>query len=337
MSYRVLVVAVVLFGCLGNTAATSISYGPWAGYFNVDAYDPIGQTFKATSRQMSRAGFWVAPWGSSSAPDIGLRIALYEEGGRKGETAFTGKLLATGSAIVKPVDQWGQGWADAWFSTVDLVPGRTYSLRLMDGGGSAARFGLWQVSQSIWGSVYPDGVSIRNGIVDYTWEDLAFRVLDAIVPNGTFTGGGIGPWTPRATGSGSVGTEDLGGGNHAAVLTAGSEVGMSQAINTLAEPFLLAFDYAFRAAGALEVALGSERMALIEADGAADFVSARVPVTNPVLFGLTGGLLDFSFTGETGAQLLLDNIYIEPVPEPATCVLALAGLALALRKRRSPR
>jgi hypothetical protein len=333
MSCRALLVVVLVLGCLGDVAATSISFGPYGGYWNIDTYAPLGQTFKATSRQISRVGVWAAPWGNPNAFDAGLRIELFEETGAKGEQAFAGKYLGGRRAFENPVDEYGQGWADAWFSTVDLTPGRTYSFRVTDVGASATDGGIWQVSQSTWGSVYPDGVSIRNGIIDYTWEDLAFRVLDAIVANGTFTTGNTQGWTPRAEGFGSVGTRQRSGSDYAARLTAGSEVGMSQAINTLAEPFFLAFDYAFRAAGALEVSLGSEQMAFIEAGEAGEFVSEKIAVRDPSLLGLSGGLLDFSFNGETGAELLLDNIYIEPVPEPTFSLLLIAGLLRVFRRR----
>lgn len=335
MHARTLVALSLLIPFSGNVNATSISYGPYGGYWNIDSYAPLGQTFKATAREISRIGVWAAPWGSGNALDAGLRIDLYEENGAKGQPAFTGKHIASRSAVVRPVDQYGQGWADAWFSTVVLVPGRTYSFRLTDVGASPSSGGKWQVSQSTWGSVYPDGVSIRNGIVDYTWEDLAFRVIDAIVANGTFSTGNTQGWTPHAEGYGEVRTMQRSGSDYAARLTAGSKVGMSQAVNTLAEPFLLAFEYAFRAAGALEVTLGSERLAFLEASEAGDFASARIPVFDSSMFGLSGSLLDFTFDGEPGAELLLDNIYIEPVPEPAVLALLLFAGILRLVRRRA--
>lgn len=338
MSRIVCSVAVVMVLACGPLEA-SISYGPYSGYWNIDTYAPLGQTFTAFSKSVSRISCWVAPWGNGSAADLGLRMTLYQGSG------FGGTVLASRSASTPPPDPggvlgtWGQGWADAWFSGVQLTPGAVYSIELTDGSSSTVSgdAGLWNVSNSIWGSVYPYGFSIRYGVVDYTWEDLSFRVLDPLVINGGFSSSFTSDWTASTTGTGSVVPVYEGGGDWAALLTAGSEVGISQAVNTLADPFYLFFDHSFQSPGVLDVLLGSVPVYHMEATQAGAYVTETVRVTEPSLLGAAGVELAFRFNGQTGAQLRLDNVYISGVPEPGTIALIAAGGAALLTRRRRRR
>ena len=225
------------------------------------------------------------------------------------------------------------GWADAWFPTVDLQPGKRYSIRLNDLSTPDA-YGnqKWSVSESLWGPTYSQGDSISLGVINRTWEDLAFRVLDPFVTNPRFNHGSLNHWSPRAAGSGSVTTTNV-GENYVAELLANSEVGISQTVNTPSKVYRLALDYAFQSPGTLEVSLGAELLARIEAAEAGDFTTLDIPVTDPDLHGLQGATLDLSFNGSGGSRIWLDNIYITgAVPEPSSLfltVLALLGIGIS--------
>jgi len=316
----------------------SISYGPQGGWWNIDNMAPLGQTFTAFSDRVSRIGCWVGPHGYGSAIDIGLHITLYEGSG------FGGVPMATRSAQTPPPDPggtmgtWGQGWADAWFSGIELQPGDVYSIRLSDGSSSGvigSDIGYWDVGNSNYGSVYTDGVSIRYGVVDYTWEDLAFRVLDPLVANGGFSSGTLNGWNTTTSGNGSAAAFHKGGGDYAALLTSGSEVGIKQAVNTPGDPFYLFFDHAFQSAGVLDVFLDSVPVFHAEASQAGADSTEMIRIADPSLLGATGVDLAFGFDGQTGSQILLDNIYISEVPEPAMLSLLALGVVAIICRRRT--
>ena len=82
------------------------------------------------------------------------------------------------------------------------------------------------------------------------------------------------------------------------------------------------------------MSLASKPLAHIEAAEAGDFVTEVTRVTQESLFGVAGANLEVRFDGETGSQLLLDNIYVSLVPEASVvATLLLGGLAVLRRKR----
>ena len=76
----------------------------------------------------------------------------------------------------------------------------------------------------------------------------------------------------------------------------------------------------------LEVLLDSILVDTLNAALGTDFQTRSLLISDPALFGLTDGILQFRFDGVSGSQVLLANIRITAAPEPST--LALLGLGL---------
>ena len=168
--------------------------------------------------------------------------------------------------------------------------------------------------------------------------------------DGNFQAGDLGAnW--KVAGDGTAALTDLGDGNLAAVLTAGSPVTISQDVATPAAVFVLSFDYQFLSTDpscTLIVSLDNPLLAgplplfqdMLAAPPtlAADFTTYVVGIEEPGLRGLDPATLAFTYDGPSGTQCLLDNVTITQVPEPASVALVLAGVALVAgrphRRRR---
>ena len=154
-----------------------------------------------------------------------------------------------------------------------------------------------------------------------------------------------------------------------AVLTTGSPVTLTQAIDTPALPFLISFEYLFTTlAGQLTVFLDGIPIGVpLIAPGvlAPDFLFATFEVDNPMLLGESGIFLTFQLDGPAGSQVLIDNISapglengtfsddltawqaggegvvaLTTIPEPSAIsllLLSLAGIVLARRRRGAAR
>ena len=166
--------------------------------------------------------------------------------------------------------------------------------------------------------------------------------------DGNFQAGDLGAnW--KATGDGTAALTDLGDGNLAAVLTAGSPVTVSQDVATPGTVFDLSFDYDFLSTDpscTLTVVLDNPLLAgplpLFQETLAApstlvgQFTTYVVRIQEPGLQGLDAAVLAFTYDGPTGTQCLIDNVAITQVPEPASLMLVMAGVALTggrLRRR----
>ncbi|MCX5653963.1 MAG: PEP-CTERM sorting domain-containing protein, partial [Planctomycetota bacterium] len=130
-----------------------------------------------------------------------------------------------------------------------------------------------------------------------------------------------------------------GGGQYAACLTAGSPVIVSQDVATPPTLFDLSFDYRFLStdpACHLIVQLAGEEVESLYAPPtlAADMEWVSVQISDPALQGLNAATLGFTYDGPSGSQVLIDNVKITQLPEPATLSLLALGGLLALRRRR---
>lgn len=162
----------------------------------------------------------------------------------------------------------------------------------------------------------------------------------SVVHDGGFGTGSLDEWNVAGEGTAEVVEFPIGSGNYVAGLTAGSPVVLGQQIDTPDRPFLAAFDYTFQSAGTLGVTLNGQSIGLIEATGPGDLRLARVQVDDAGLMGLSHAELAFHFNGETGSQVLLDNIAVRGVPEPTTLAMLLgllAGVPLVLVCRKRTR
>ncbi len=126
--------------------------------------------------------------------------------------------------------------------------------------------------------------------------------------------------------------------NYVAELTSASPVMISQVLETPSQPFYLIFEYEFTTtSGTLEISLDSIVLGEITAPDelAGDLSTFTLYVLDPTILDLGEAIFEFQLNGEAGSQVLLDNITIQPVPEPATLsLLVLGGLALIRRRRK---
>ncbi|MGB2823993.1 MAG: PEP-CTERM sorting domain-containing protein, partial [Phycisphaerae bacterium] len=167
----------------------------------------------------------------------------------------------------------------------------------------------------------------------------AVVLIPSYFAGGNFQTGSLDDWT--VAGSGSAAVIEVGPGQYSAELTAGSPVTLSQEVATPVDKFELAFDYEFLSTDptcTLTVEIEDVVVATLTAPDTlvGDWTRHATVIDDPTLTGLDPAVLELTYDGPTGTQLLLDNIEFTQLPEPATLsLLALGGLALLRRRRRA--
>jgi probable HAF family extracellular repeat protein len=181
-------------------------------------------------------------------------------------------------------------------------------------------------------------INDRGEIVGYG-PSGALLLRPVYFGDGSFDAGDLlAHWT--RSGDGTANLTDLGEGNMAVVLTAGSPVILSQEVATPVGAFDLFFDYEFLTADpacSLTVALDGTEVASLSAPPTlvGEFTTHSLRVDDEALSGLDPALLAFTYDGPSGTQCLLDNVEMVQLPEPATlALLAVGAMGLLLRNRR---
>jgi hypothetical protein len=173
-----------------------------------------------------------------------------------------------------------------------------------------------------------DGTSYTGDV--FLWSDDG--LTEPPIYNGHFNGDTLFGWD--VTGPGGADTTMLGSGDYAAQLTAGSPVSIGQLIDTPGSPFTLTFLFdLLTPAGTLDITLDGQLLASLTAadDTEPGFTTASLDVTDPALLGRTDIGLVFTFDGNTGSAVLLDNVLL--IPEPGAWVLMTLGVTALIRRR----
>jgi hypothetical protein len=161
------------------------------------------------------------------------------------------------------------------------------------------------------------------------------------VDNGHFEDrtSGLAGWATTSSGSGSVSATTSSSGDTRAQLVTGSPVSIEQMVNTPAAPLEIHFDFQFvDGTGQLTVLLNESELAVLDGDDFGPMEHMQSHILRPD--GRTGLLdvpLTFRYDSENAGQaLLLDDISLRVVPEPASMVFLAAGSLLVFGKRRRP-
>jgi len=181
---------------------------------------------------------------------------------------------------------------------------------------------------NIWGTT-PEGGNLRGTLEIY---DASSNPED-IIQNGRFGRSSCALFSTctgwLSAGLGNVQTIEIveETGHYAAQLTTGSEAILSQFIDTPNDPFRITLDYTFAdSTGVLDVFLGSTNLGSIYAVASSEFTKISFLVDDPSLLGQTGQALSFHLNGQTGSQILLDNITATTIPVPSAIWLFSSGL-----------
>ena len=157
-------VLTVLVLSAGSAQAGVILQDQYDRGWQVLFHSPIGQTFTAEDPSVT-IGFLVEDWNQSSGP-IGLTIELLEGAGTGG--------TSLGTAPIEGLTPGYEGFFDADFTSVVLVPGQTYTAIISS---TSARGGVVGIN----GNPYAGGEVILYGSLDPEL-DAAFRVLPQAIP-----------------------------------------------------------------------------------------------------------------------------------------------------------
>lgn len=156
--------------------------------------------------------------------------------------------------------------------------------------------------------------------------------IDHQMDNGGFTAGYSG-WNVAGAGRVDI-TNYPGTTNSVAKMITGSPVCLWQLTDTPASAFYVKFDSDLaQAEGLVSVYLGGVHLGDVSGQHG-QLMACQFEVDAPALWGLVGAELKFQMDGTGGLVAYVDNVRLEPVPEPATMsLLALGGLTL-LRRRQ---
>jgi hypothetical protein len=205
--------------------------------------------------------------------------------------------------------------SETYVTPVLLRLGETYSLQTKIGGGLLTAGSSQNVTSS-------------GGSQSHVDVRIVPAVTDKWPLNGGFSRG-TESW--QATGGGTAQVGSYNGDSNVSLL-AGSDVALSQQIDTPSDYFSISFDYKFNDTdGALSIFLADRKLAeLTYADAPNTFKTRWIGVSQDALLGLEDAPLEFKFTGaESGHSVTLDNVQIfVSVPEPATTILATISLVL---------
>lgn len=140
----------------------------WA--FQIMHHSPIGQSFAAENPTVT-IGFWVSDWNQHAGP-INLEIELFEGAG----TGGTSLAIAPIEGLTAGYD----GFFDADFTSVVLVPGRTYTAKLSSESERGAVYAMQD-------DLYAGGEFLNTGSFRPEF-DAAFRVTPVPVPGAVMLG-----------------------------------------------------------------------------------------------------------------------------------------------------
>lgn len=119
--------------------------------------------------------------------------------------------------------------------------------------------------------------------------------------------------------------------NTVARISTGSLVRLFQSLDTPADPFLIKFDYDLaQPAGMLSIYLGGVHLGDVS-EQHGSLTPAQFEVSTPSLLGLSGTELRFEMDGQS-LVAYVDNVRVEPVPEPGMLAIFLLG-AMGLIRR----
>ncbi|MGJ3243231.1 MAG: DUF7453 family protein [Opitutales bacterium] len=176
----------------------------------------------------------------------------------------------------------------------------------------------------------PDGV---NHLVKWT------GLISEQVNNGTFNDA-LTDWMTAGGGTARI-IEDTALDESFVEMVTGSDVSLTQTVDTPVVDFNLAFDYRFQDAdGLLEVLLDGQSILSIDAaDGTVGSFLEEVILLDEAsgLTDLSDTELKFTLSGPTGSTMDLDNISLSPVPEPEHAALIIGAIltgVLAHKRRR---
>lgn len=176
------------------------------------------------------------------------------------------------------------------------------------------------------GNVVMNPAPIFAGMMMVQYDYLPADLGDNLVEDGKFDQG-LQEWESSGPGAADTVTDQVGEGNTAARLTTSSPITLSQLVDTPPGPYRIQFDWGFRTAtGSLEVKLGDQVVATLPSpleqdfggDGPVQFSRFTTDVTEESLQGLSEVPFQLHLTGESGSQLLLDNVLLAPTSDPQT-------------------
>ncbi len=176
----------------------------------------------------------------------------------------------------------------------------------------------------------------QGGEAHFRHEVALRSIATGLLGNGGFDFGGLAGWSAIGPGTASAIPSPFDATNYIAELVTGSPVTLLQSIHAPETPFLIGFDANFPdALGTLEVVYAGHHLATILAvdyqSGGLEHIVLKADQDVPA-----EGELRFTFDGPSGSRLWLDNIDVNPVPEPSTWALGLCGaMTLAAMARRN--
>jgi len=208
--------------------------------------------------------------------------------------------------------------------------GQIWDLALRDVGGAIA------ADTNLLGQGPPElGAVIPAAIVGGTMIEIIPLPTTELL-NGDFQGDSLSRWKIRGAGTGQTIEFPEASGEFAAELTSIADTALQQTIDTLDVPYLLTFDMLFpEGEGVLEVSIDGQVVDTVSALAPMDdFATTSIVISDPALLALDDTQLAFHLSGPGDVQVLLDNIAIAEVPEPASLALMLlAVLGLCIRRK----
>jgi FG-GAP repeat protein/PEP-CTERM motif-containing protein len=183
------------------------------------------------------------------------------------------------------------------------------------------------------GDPYEDGDGISRGTV-YLYEGVP---QPGLVASSGF-GQGLAGWAIEGNGTCNLVEDPHAPGNWAVEMATGSPVTISQSVDTPGMAFWLEFDYEFTETdGFLTLSLAGQELdtLLAPATLVEGWTTYSLLVDASELIALTDATLTLTLDSATVGRILLDNVAMVEVPEPATLsLLALGSLAMIRRRRR---